>query len=175
MFAFSWWLSTSKRDTRSSKRVSFQKYRTPSHQQKRTHHSNCVRVRFDHVASVIINANDSPVRAAVVSGVSDCVRDGVRLAIPQATEMAAHRRLDHWLVHKHSEQSQNASGAIMDAGKATPEASQTPPDPPQSDSKPQESPPAQATSRSDRPLLGGRSPASPRPHVDPGSHGLGTL
>ena len=45
-----------------------------------------VLVRLDHVASRIVNANHSIMRAAAVKRVSDCVVDGVRFGIPQATE-----------------------------------------------------------------------------------------
>jgi hypothetical protein len=43
-------------------------------------------VRFDHVPSRIVNANHSMMWSAAVFRVSDCVRDGIRLAIPQPTE-----------------------------------------------------------------------------------------
>jgi hypothetical protein len=45
-----------------------------------------VLVRFHHVAFFIVNANDSVIRSAAMLGVSDCVADCVRFAIPQATE-----------------------------------------------------------------------------------------
>jgi len=45
-----------------------------------------VLVRFDHVASGIINENHGIMRAAAMLRVSDCVRDSIRLAIPQPTE-----------------------------------------------------------------------------------------
>jgi len=41
---------------------------------------------LDHVASVIANANDSIMRAAVEFRVADCIRDRIRLAVPQPTE-----------------------------------------------------------------------------------------
>ena len=43
-------------------------------------------VRLDHVASAIVNANHCIMCAAGVLGISDCIRDGVRFAIPQPTE-----------------------------------------------------------------------------------------
>jgi hypothetical protein len=45
-----------------------------------------VLVRFDHVASFIVNANDGIVRAAAKLCVADCIAGCVRLAAPQATE-----------------------------------------------------------------------------------------
>src|SRR5262245_22239904 len=45
-----------------------------------------VLVRLDHVASRIVNANHGIVRTAVELRISDCIRDGIRLAIPQPTE-----------------------------------------------------------------------------------------
>ena len=46
----------------------------------------CLFVRFNHVASFIVNANHSVMRAAVKLRVADCVADCVRLAVPQATK-----------------------------------------------------------------------------------------
>jgi hypothetical protein len=43
-------------------------------------------VRVDHVARLIVNANHSIMRAAEKLRVPDCVRDCIRLAVPQATE-----------------------------------------------------------------------------------------
>jgi hypothetical protein len=40
-------------------------------------------VRFDHVASRVVNANSSVIRTAAVLCVTDCIRD---LFVPQATE-----------------------------------------------------------------------------------------
>jgi hypothetical protein len=45
-----------------------------------------VLVCFDHVASVIVNANHSVVRTAAMLGVADCVADRVWLAVPKSTE-----------------------------------------------------------------------------------------
>jgi hypothetical protein len=45
-----------------------------------------VLVRLNHVASIIVNANHRIVRAAAMFGVTDCVRDCIRLAVPQPTE-----------------------------------------------------------------------------------------
>ena len=45
-----------------------------------------VLVRFDHVASVIVNSNHRAMSAAVMLRVTDRVTDCVRLAIPQPTE-----------------------------------------------------------------------------------------
>jgi hypothetical protein len=45
-----------------------------------------VLVRLDHVASIIVNANDCIVRAAVKLRVADCIADRVWLAISQPTE-----------------------------------------------------------------------------------------
>jgi hypothetical protein len=43
-------------------------------------------VRFEHIAAHIVNANHGIVRPAAMLRVSDCVRDGIQLAIPQPTE-----------------------------------------------------------------------------------------
>ena len=43
-------------------------------------------VRFDHVASFIINANHGTRRAAVELRIPDCILDRIRLAVPQPTE-----------------------------------------------------------------------------------------
>ena len=45
-----------------------------------------VHVRLDHVASGIVNANQSIVRAAEKLRIADCVADCIRLAIPEPTE-----------------------------------------------------------------------------------------
>src|SRR5262245_1853484 len=45
-----------------------------------------VLVRFDHVASIIVNANHSIMRPAAVPRVPICLGDRVRLAIPQRPE-----------------------------------------------------------------------------------------
>jgi len=42
--------------------------------------------RFDYIARRIVNANHSLMRATAMLGISDCVRHGIRLAIPQPTE-----------------------------------------------------------------------------------------
>ena len=50
----------------------------------------CLLVCPDHIASLIINANHSVLRAAaklrVFDRVADCIRDCIRLAVPEATE-----------------------------------------------------------------------------------------
>jgi len=43
-------------------------------------------MRFDQVASVIVNANHGIMRAAAMLRVTDCIRDSIALAIPQPTE-----------------------------------------------------------------------------------------
>ena len=45
-----------------------------------------VLVRLDHIASSIVNANDSIMRSTAVLRVIDCVADCVWLSIPQPTE-----------------------------------------------------------------------------------------
>ena len=45
-----------------------------------------VLVRVDYVASLIVNANHSVMRAAKKLGVADCIADCVWLAIPQGTD-----------------------------------------------------------------------------------------
>jgi hypothetical protein len=45
-----------------------------------------VRVRLDHVACFIVNANHSAIRAAAMHRVADCAADRVRFAIQKATE-----------------------------------------------------------------------------------------
>jgi len=45
-----------------------------------------VLVRFDQIARFIVNANHSMMRSAAMLGVSDCVPDRIRLAVPQPTE-----------------------------------------------------------------------------------------
>jgi hypothetical protein len=45
-----------------------------------------VLVRFDHVATIIVNANHSIVRAAAKLCVVNCIADRVWLAVPQASE-----------------------------------------------------------------------------------------
>jgi hypothetical protein len=45
-----------------------------------------VLVRLDHVASRIINANHSIVRAAVMLRAADCIADRIRPVVPQPTE-----------------------------------------------------------------------------------------
>jgi len=45
-----------------------------------------VLVRFDHVASSHVNADHSIVWTAVMLCVADCIRDGIRFAVPQPTE-----------------------------------------------------------------------------------------
>ncbi len=45
-----------------------------------------VLVRVDHVARFIVNANHGVMGAAEKLGVTDCVRDCVRIAVPQRTE-----------------------------------------------------------------------------------------
>jgi hypothetical protein len=39
-------------------------------------------MRLDPVASFIINANHSIVRAAVMLGIADCIADRIRTAVP---------------------------------------------------------------------------------------------
>jgi hypothetical protein len=50
-------------------------------------------VQLDHVASFIVNANHSIMRAAVKFGVVDCIADCAWLAVTQDDRMAAHRKL----------------------------------------------------------------------------------
>jgi hypothetical protein len=45
-----------------------------------------VLVRFDHVARVIVNANDGVTRATAVFRVSDGVRNCIRTVVPEPTE-----------------------------------------------------------------------------------------
>jgi hypothetical protein len=45
-----------------------------------------VLVRFDHIASRIVNVDHSMMRSAPVHCVPDCIADGIRFAVPQATE-----------------------------------------------------------------------------------------
>jgi hypothetical protein len=45
-----------------------------------------VLVRFDDVASVIVNADHSIMRSAAMLRVTDSVRDGIRPAVPEPTE-----------------------------------------------------------------------------------------
>jgi hypothetical protein len=45
-----------------------------------------VLVRFDHIARGIVNANDGVMRTAVLLGIADCVRNGLRSVIRQPTK-----------------------------------------------------------------------------------------
>jgi hypothetical protein len=45
-----------------------------------------VRVRFEHVADFIVNANHCIVLTAAMHRVADCIPDCVPLAVPQATK-----------------------------------------------------------------------------------------
>ena len=45
-----------------------------------------VLVRLNHVASFIVNANHSIVRATVIFRVDDCIRDGIRPTTPESPE-----------------------------------------------------------------------------------------
>ena len=48
--------------------------------------SSVIQPRVNHIAARIINAEHSIMRLAGVLGVSDCVRNGIRLAVPRPTE-----------------------------------------------------------------------------------------
>ena len=45
-----------------------------------------VLVRFDHVASFIVNVDHGVMRSAALAGVADCIAGSVRSVIPQPTE-----------------------------------------------------------------------------------------
>jgi hypothetical protein len=45
-----------------------------------------VLVRFDLVASFIVNANQGVTSAAAVLGIADCAAGSIRFAVPQPTE-----------------------------------------------------------------------------------------
>jgi len=53
-----------------------------------------VLVCFDHAASVIVNANHGIMRAAEMLRVSDCVRNGIWLGVPQC---AKRQPIGNWI------------------------------------------------------------------------------
>ena len=70
----------------------FEKHREEIEKQIHGFEIAFVPVRFDHVASIIVNADDSIMRPAAMLRVADCIRDSVSIAITTADRMAAHQK-----------------------------------------------------------------------------------
>jgi hypothetical protein len=63
----------------------------------------CALVRFDHIASRIVNANHGAMGAAAMFCVTECIRDCVWLAVPEPTErQRTGKQIDAEMIFKRS-------------------------------------------------------------------------